>query len=73
MEIQEIDVFLQTDGTVRIEVRGVKGQKCLALTEDLEKLLGGQVIAREKTPEFDESAQATVSETERVNPDPKKR
>ena len=68
MEIQEIDVFLQPDGTVKVEVRGVKGQKCLALTEDIEKLLGGQVIAREKTPEYDEQEQATVTESERIKP-----
>ncbi len=54
METQEIDVYVQPDGTVKIEVRGVKGQKCLALTEGLEKALGGQVTNREHTPEFDE-------------------
>ena len=66
MEIQEIDVFLNPDGTVRLEVRGVKGPQCLALTDALEKLLGGQVVAREKTPEYDEQVRATVEETERT-------
>ncbi|MBI5572230.1 MAG: DUF2997 domain-containing protein [Desulfomonile tiedjei] len=51
-EIQEIDVFLKPDGTVKIEVRGVKGDKCLALTEDVEKLLGGKVLDRTKTDEY---------------------
>ncbi len=51
-EIQEIDVLVKPDGTVKIEVRGVKGEKCLALTEEVEKLLGGKVLDRIKTDEF---------------------
>ena len=66
MEIQEIDVFVQPDGTVKIEVRGVKGQKCLALTEDVEKLLGGQIVNRELKPEYNEEAQATVEESSKI-------
>lgn len=54
MEIQEIDVFVQPDGTVKLEVRGVKGPQCVDLTAPVEKLLGGQVLSREKTPEFDQ-------------------
>jgi hypothetical protein len=66
MEIQEVEVSVRPDGTVQIQVRGVKGPKCLALTQDIEKLLGGRVIAREKTPEFNEEAQVTVEETDRL-------
>ncbi len=60
MEIQEIDVFIDEKGDVRIEVRGVKGKKCLKLTEDLEAALGNEVISREMTPE----AQAGEGESE---------
>jgi len=60
-EIQEIDVFVKPDGTVRIEVRGVKGEKCLALTEDVERLLGGKVLDRIKTDEF---SQTEIEETQ---------
>ncbi len=63
MQLQEIDIYVRPDGTVKLEVRGVKGQQCLALTADIEKLLGGQVLHREKTPEYDEAAQQTISET----------
>ena len=58
MELQEIDVFIENDGQVRVEVRGVKGTHCLSVTKDLEKALGGQVASREMTPEANE----TVSE-----------
>jgi hypothetical protein len=51
-EIQEIDVILKPDGTVKLDVRGVKGDKCLALTEDLEKLLGAEVVERIHTDEL---------------------
>lgn len=66
MEIQEIDVFVQPDGAVKIEVRGVKGKKCLALTGDVEKLLGGQILNREFTPEYEQEAQVTVEESEKI-------
>lgn len=59
-EIQEIDVFVQPDGTVKIEVRGVKGEKCLALTEQLEVLLGGSILERIHTDEFYEAEQQQV-------------
>ncbi|MBN1954051.1 MAG: DUF2997 domain-containing protein, partial [Anaerolineae bacterium] len=41
METQEIEVFIDKDGQVRIEVRGVKGESCLDLTQALEAALGG--------------------------------
>ena len=56
-EIQEIDVFVKPDGTVKVEVRGVKGGKCLELTEDLENLLGGQITERIHTDEFEQAEQ----------------
>ncbi len=51
MELQEIDVKIDPDGRVHIEVRGVKGPACLALTKPLEEALGDQVIDRQMTPE----------------------
>jgi hypothetical protein len=58
MELQEVDVFIDKDGQVRVEVRGVKGMSCLDLTKALEAALGGQVESREMTAE----AYETVSE-----------
>ncbi len=53
MELQEIEVFIEKDGQVRIQVRGVQGKSCLALTKALEDALGGQIESREMTPEAD--------------------
>jgi len=53
-ELQEIDVYIGPDGEVRIEVRGVKGEKCLDITRDMEQLLGGTVLERDHTDEFHE-------------------
>jgi hypothetical protein len=36
---------------VQVQVRGVKGIKCLALTKELEEALGGEILARIMTPE----------------------
>lgn len=54
-ELQEIDVFVKPDGTVKVEVRGVTGKKCLSITEDIEKLLGGEILERIHTDEFDQA------------------
>jgi hypothetical protein len=62
MELQEIDVFIEKDGQVKIEIRGVKGTSCLDLTKDLEAVLGNQTIAREMTPEADEIGQEQVKQ-----------
>ncbi len=62
MELQEIDVFIEKDGQVKIEVRGVKGMSCLDLTKDLEAVLGNQISAREMTPEADEIGQEQVQQ-----------
>ena len=62
MELQEIDVFIEKDGQVKIEVRGVKGTSCLDLTKDLEAVLGDRTIAREMTPEADEIGQEQVQQ-----------
>ena len=45
-EIQEIEVEIDADGRVKIEVRGVTGAKCEALTRELEQMLGGVVTGR---------------------------
>lgn len=62
MELQEIELFIDKDGQVRIQVRGVKGLACLDLTKDLEAALGGRIEAREMTPEADENIQEQVQE-----------
>jgi hypothetical protein len=62
MELQEIDVFIEKDGQVKIEVRGVKGMSCLDLTKDLETVLGNQTVIREMTPEADAIGQEQVQQ-----------
>jgi hypothetical protein len=57
MELQEIEVFIDKDGQVRVEVRGVKGMSCLEVTKALEAALGGQVQDRQLTAEALEAAQ----------------
>lgn len=51
MEIEEIEVLISQNGQVHIQVRGVKGTKCLELTRELEEALGGDILARIMSPE----------------------
>jgi hypothetical protein len=51
MELQEIEVVIGKDGQVQLQVRGVKGTKCLELTKELEAALGGDILARIMTAE----------------------
>ena len=67
MEIEEIQVEIMPDGTLQISVKGVKGNACLDITRDLEKALGGNVIAREMSAEALEPSSQAVEE---VQPDP---
>jgi hypothetical protein len=57
MELQEIEVFIEKDGKVRVEVHGVKGMSCLDVTKALEAALGGQVEDRQMTAEAYDAAQ----------------
>lgn len=46
-----IEVTVGPDGKVEMRVEGVAGMECLALTEDLVVLLGGEIEAQELTAE----------------------
>jgi hypothetical protein len=57
MEVEEIEITIGKNGQVKVHVRGMKGKKCLALTEELEKALGNEILDRKFTPEaLDNSA-----------------
>lgn len=62
MNIEEITVSIGPDGKVQLEVRGVKGDGCLDLTRALEAMLGGDIEAREMTPEASENARRSAGQ-----------
>jgi hypothetical protein len=55
--LNEIDVFISPNGTIRVEVRGAKGKQCLSFTKEMEQLLGGRVTDRTLTDEYDQNEQ----------------
>jgi hypothetical protein len=59
--LQEIEVLISPDGKVQIQIRGVKGSSCRELTEELERYLGGRVLHRQHTDEFEEQSQREES------------
>jgi hypothetical protein len=52
--LQEIEVVIQPDGKVEVHVRGVRGDSCRELTRELERYLGGRVVERRHTDEYQE-------------------
>ena len=65
MDMQEIDVFIDNDGQVKVEVHGVKGMNCLDLTKELEAALGGEIEEREMHHEAYEEAEEFVKNQQR--------
>jgi hypothetical protein len=51
-----IEVTIGPDGTVEMHVTGVPGMDCLQRTEELTRLLGGEVDAQELTAEAYQAA-----------------
>jgi len=52
---RELVIQIAPDGTISLEVKGVKGGECLDFTKFLEEALG-DVIEREKTSEYYQEA-----------------
>ncbi|MFC4048556.1 DUF2997 domain-containing protein [Actinomadura syzygii] len=57
---ETVEVTIKKDGSVEIHVTGVDGMACLATTEELVSLLGGEVESQELTAE----AYNTVDESQ---------
>lgn len=51
MADEVIEVSIGPDGTVAMSVVGVNGMECVPQTEDLVRLLGGEIESRELTDE----------------------
>lgn len=60
MQIHEISVVIDKQGRVQVHVLGIKGEQCLEVTKNLEKVLGGDVVSRELTAEASESEETTT-------------
>lgn len=54
--MEEVRVSIDEDGNVKVSVFGVGGPRCVALTEKLEALLGGDLV-REFTSEYSQSVE----------------
>jgi len=54
---ETIEVTIRPDGRVEMHVTGVSGMDCVERTEDLTRLLGGEVEAHELTAEAYQDAQ----------------
>ena len=52
-ELHEVEITIDAGGHVRVEIRGMKGPGCVELTREIEQLLGGKVLERIHTAEYD--------------------
>ena len=64
MKIEEIEVTIGTDGKIQLHTSGFSGDACLKATEEVEALLGNQVLKRERTAETYD--QTSIPTAERV-------
>ncbi len=53
-ELHEIEISIDTDGRVKVEIRGRKCPACVEVTREMEQLLGGKVVERTHTHEYDQ-------------------
>jgi len=51
MNIEEIEITIRADGKIQLHTSGFSGDACLEATEEIEKLLGNQILQRERTGE----------------------
>lgn len=61
-----VEILVDKDGNPQIHVKGVKGKSCTGVTDPLEKALGGQVIERHFTPEYNEEPSPGQRQRKRV-------
>lgn len=61
--MEEVRVTIDEDGNVKVSVFGAAGKSCLELTQELERLLGGDLV-REFTSEYYQNAD--VRDVEKV-------
>lgn len=67
MKEEKVRVKIKEDGTVNVEVLGVKGKDCIAMTQGLEEALG-VVTKRTKKQEYHERpARQTTQRVSRVH------
>jgi len=57
-----IEVVIGPDGTVAMHVNGIAGMDCLSETEDLVRLLGGEIESQELTAEAYQDAEVEQQE-----------
>lgn len=50
-EKQEINILIDENGNVSLDVSGVRGSKCVSMTEDIESFIG-KIENREKKSEY---------------------
>ena len=56
---EQVRVFVEKDGTLSMKVEGLRGSRCVSITQAFEGELG-EVIERQKTADFYKSGEVVV-------------
>ena len=66
MNLEQIEVIIETNGKIRLETSGFSGNSCLEATRELESLLGNMAVEREMTAEAYASPQGRTAERVKI-------
>ena len=58
-QVEEIDIVIDANGKVSLDVHGVTGPDCEALTRPLEQALAGRILDRRRKDAFHQAAAAS--------------
>lgn len=67
MNLEQIEVFIDANGKVHLQTSGFTGDDCLKATQELEALLGNQILERERTAETYNTARVNSAEKLKIH------
>jgi hypothetical protein len=60
LEKQEITITINPDGTIKVDMAGFVGKKCIVLADEIEALLGVQIKRELKPTVYDDDQENQV-------------
>lgn len=67
MKLEQIEVTIDSHGKVKLQTSGFSGDDCITTTQELEALLGNQLLQRERTFESYEQTVGKTSEKLKIH------
>jgi len=58
---KKLNFIITPDGQVQLEVKGLKGKKCMEIAQSFAQAIDGQITKNQTTSEFFEPQEVTLS------------